>query len=270
MSHLSRREALADFLKQRRAEIAPEVVGLPSGERRRTPGLRREEVAELAYISTAWYIKLEQAKDVQVSHLILDSIADALCLDVTQREYLFTLAQEAFPIHNQEVISTALEQMLTHFPNTPAYITDANAHLQAWNPFTPLIFGDFERYPEEKRNIMMLTFTDDLIRERIVNWTDYAEDLVGHFRTNSGKYLGNPHYDSLILRLQTESDFFRTMWDDTNIQLAPEISIRVQHPTLNTLSFTLMTFQMIGGTSLRMCVFVPNAETRQHLQKVNR
>lgn len=265
MPDLARRQQLANYLKAKRALLNPQDVGLPTGKRRRTPGLRREEVAQLANISTAWYIQLEQAKDIQVSREVLAGIANALQLDTSEQMHLFTLARDADPIHTDNRVSPVLLQMLSDMKTTPAYITSAYANLVAWNACSGIIFGDFDAHHEARRNMMILTFTDHLIRERIQNWEDYARDLTGHFQTNAARFIGDEGFTALIDYLQSHSPIFEDWWQQSNIQTFPEIPIHVQHPDHDELDFTLMTFQMIGGTSLRMCTFVPDEATRYKL-----
>ncbi len=265
----SRRQALAEFLKIHRAALSPADVGLPDEGRRRTPGLRREEVAQLANISVAWYTKLEQAQDIQVSRDILDSIADALQLDLSETHHLLSLAHDAYPTFPHETISPTLLQMLDNLMPSPTYLTGAYANLVAWNRATRFIFGDFGRHSRDSYNIMYLTFTDALIRQRIINWDDYAGDLVGHFRTNASHYLGDPQFDSVVDTLKSASVEFVDWWTSGEIQSEPEIPIHVQHPQLGRLDFTLMTFQMIGGTSLRMCTFVPSDATHKQLNHMS-
>jgi len=261
----SRREALATFLKARRKALQPEEVGLARSKRRRTPGLRREEVAELASISTAWYIKLEQAQDVVVSDDVLFNIASALALNADETRYIMRLARNVPLTGKASRVSPALSHMLRSLVATPAYVTGAYANLLAWNPASQLIFGDFAQIPAADRNIMLLTFTNPLIRERIINWEAYARDLTGHFLANAALHLGAPRFDEVVATLQATSEPFAAWWQAADVQTEPEIPIEVHHPEHGRLDFTLLTFQLVGGSPLRVCQFIPNEHTRHKL-----
>ena len=139
MNDKMRREALSTFLKTKRAQIKPESIGLPAGTRRRTPGLRREEVAQLAGVSTTWYTWLEQGRDIKVSSLVLDCISTALRLNNDEIDYLYDLALESKSEStnlkkDQSELSPSLKKILAELTYCPTIITDRHCHIVAWNP----------------------------------------------------------------------------------------------------------------------------------------
>ena len=172
MDNQQRRTALAHFLKARRARLSPSDVGLPPGVRRRTPGLRREEVAQLAEVGITWYTWLEQGRDINVSETILIRIADALQLTQDERLYLLMLTRSSFPTPPSPTltsISPLLQQLLDIQGINPAYLTGRRCDILAWNQSAAKVFGDFGAIPVEERNLIWLLFTDSTFRQRFLD-----------------------------------------------------------------------------------------------------
>jgi transcriptional regulator with XRE-family HTH domain len=156
MDRKQRLKELSNFLKTRRSRISPSQVDLTEGIRRRTPGLRREEVAQLAGVGVTWYTWIEQGRDVQVSVQVLEGIAHALKLNLDERNHLFLLADQSpliNTIQSQEIVSPLLLQALNQFGANPAYITGQRWDLLAWNQSACDVFGDFEALPLEYRKV---------------------------------------------------------------------------------------------------------------------
>lgn len=159
-----RLKALSEFLKSQRSKLHPNSVGLPSGSRRRTPGLRREEVAQLAGVSTTWYTWLEQGRDIKVSASVLDAIAGALRLNGDERKYLFDLALDngfhpELGGEKEAVISPSLHKILEELKYCPTLISDRHCHIVGWNPAASHVFLNFEQIPEPERNLISLLFS---------------------------------------------------------------------------------------------------------------
>src|SRR5499427_2530637 len=181
MQEQERRQALADFLRQRRAHLSPTDVDLPPGFRRRTPGLRREEVAQLANMGTSWYVWLEQARDVHPSAAILESLAQALRLTLNERRHLFLLAGQPLPpppvSPEEESISTALQQMLSDLNPSPAYVLGRRYDYLAWNEAADALFSISDVISDSSspyaRNMVWRLFTNPTTRER-PNWEAVA------------------------------------------------------------------------------------------------
>src|SRR4051794_26199927 len=176
MSYPQQRVELGRFLRARRLALQPEEIGIkPHLGRRRTPGLRREEVAERAAISVSWYTWLEQGRDIRVSEEVLDRIAESLDLDGRQREYLHSLARGngngaggAQPAGG-ECLAPSIQRILTSHEPNPGYVLSERFTIIGWNSPALAVFGDFSVLPEEERNVLHLLFSG-LLRSRLVNW----------------------------------------------------------------------------------------------------
>lgn len=211
-----RREELADFIRVRRERLSPAQVGLPnSGRYRRTPGLRREEVAELANVSVTWYTWLEQARNIRVSVQILENIATALQLNPDERVHLFLLAQQPLPPIPpplKDLVSPAVQHILDSLGAIPAYVTGRRLDILAWNQAACAVFGNFSTMPYRQRNLVWFAFTDPAARHLFVDWEDFARSVLAEFRADCGRYVGEePKYVSFIEDLQTVSLEFQQL-----------------------------------------------------------
>lgn len=193
-----RRKELAGFLKTRRMRISPQEAGLPpDSQRRRTPGLRREEVAVLAGISLPWYTSLEQGRDIRVSDQVLDSLARTLRLDAAERKHLFLLGNQQsrsifFESKPLTTVPFALAQHVKQLDPCPAYILDAKLNILAWNRMAAELFEDYGAMEDEERNAVWLMFTSPHYRERIVDWGELAKSVISQFRNTYGKHIHDP------------------------------------------------------------------------------
>jgi catechol 2,3-dioxygenase-like lactoylglutathione lyase family enzyme/transcriptional regulator with XRE-family HTH domain len=212
-------QELGCFLRTRRQALQPEDVALVAGaRRRRTPGLRREEVAELAGIGVSWYTRLEQGKDVQLSPRALRGVAEALRLTPAQREYVFALARgetlgvEPAPVRT---VTPTLQDILDAQGANPAYITDGRFDLLGWNQAALDIFGVFGRalpdIPPEERNVVWLIFTDGS-RQRLLDWEQHAQRVLAQFRDASRYFVDDPWFPAFVDRLQRRSPEFAAWW----------------------------------------------------------
>jgi transcriptional regulator with XRE-family HTH domain len=218
------RHQLGAFLRARRAALRPEDVGLARGVNlRRTPGLRRDEVAQLAGISASWYTRLEQGKDVQLSAKALAHVAAALQLTPTQREYLVTLAQ-GDPLGVQPArapsVSATLQDVLDAQGDHPAYLIDAALNLLAWNQAAIRVFGfadDLANAPAEERNLLWLIFTDDA-RTWLVDRERHAKLLLAQFRDASRHVVNDPWFGRFVERLKRRSPEFADWWSRYEVE----------------------------------------------------
>ncbi|MFD1677684.1 helix-turn-helix transcriptional regulator [Alicyclobacillus fodiniaquatilis] len=258
----SRRQSLTDFLKTHRAKLQPDVVGLPIGSRRRTPGLRREEVAQLAGVSTTWYTWLEQGRDISVSNQVLDSIAHALQLNEDERKYLFVLASgqqehtilETTPPQMSPATSLILEQ-LRYFPTI---VSDRKCNVVGWNKAAATVFIDFGAIPPEERNIIWLLFTRKEFKALAANWNDFIRGFVAIFRSYYGQFMGDPWYNEFIAMIRKENPEFSTFWNHNEVNAAPEVFIEFRHAKAGKMLFDLTTLQIQGGHDLRCSVYTPS------------
>ncbi|MBO0796283.1 MAG: helix-turn-helix domain-containing protein, partial [Ktedonobacteraceae bacterium] len=187
MNDVERRKELADFLRTCRARLSPTDVGLPPGVRRKTVGLRREEVAQLANVGVTWYTWLEQGRDIHVSRQILESLAQGLRLNIDERTYLFSLAKHPLlPVSDgqREEISPLLQRFLDQLGANPAYIIGRRWDVLAWNRAACMVLGDFRAMPPEQRNIVRFVFTDQELRRRMLDWEGVAQRVLAQFRAS--------------------------------------------------------------------------------------
>src|SRR5690349_6886349 len=189
-----RRVELADFLRKRRESITPDEVGLPDGGRRRTPGLRREEVALLAGVGTTWYTWLEQGRDVRASLDVLEALARALRLTPAERTHLMLLGrgEEPPPCKSPaERVSPGLRRMIESLQYSPAYLLGRRWDYLSWNGAACAVFGEFDALPRAARNHLWMMFTDPARRELIPNWERSSRFAVAKFRADSARYIGD-------------------------------------------------------------------------------
>ncbi|MEU6356860.1 helix-turn-helix transcriptional regulator [Streptomyces sp. NPDC047072] len=210
-----RRHELAAFLRHRREHITPERVGLPRGTRRRTPGLRREEVAQLSAVGVTWYTWLEQGRDIQVSVQVLDALARTLLLDPIERTHLFRLAGavDPAPATTCPSITPGVRQVLDRMESIPACVQNSRYDILAHNRTYGLLLCDLDAVPPEDRNAMLLSYTHDEWRSSIVHLEEVHRLMAARFRASMAGHLSEPAWKALLKRLRTESAEFREVWD---------------------------------------------------------
>jgi transcriptional regulator with XRE-family HTH domain len=252
------RAELSDFLKSRRARISPAAVGLPNRARRRTPGLRREEVADLAGVGVTWYTWLEQGRNIRVSPEVLTGIARALQLEPAERAHLFRLAGHGTPAPEPvaAAISPRLQRVLDHWDPFPAHVTGRRRDILAWNGASELING-WSRLPEDKRNILWSTFQVPATRRLLVDWEHEAALSVAAFRAEAGGDLGEPYYQELITELLAVDPDFARMWARQDVRGRREGLKHFQHPALGRFDLEFTAFQVAEQPSLRLFLYAP-------------
>jgi transcriptional regulator with XRE-family HTH domain len=236
-----RRAELAAFLRGRRARLRPGEVGLPGGGRRRTPGLRRQEVAELAGMSVDYYIRLEQARGPHPSRQVLTALARALVLTADEREYLFRLAGENPPptmVPSRE-ISPGIRNLLDSMPETPAYVVDAKYDVLAWNSLATPFIGDLSEVPDSDRNMLRWVFR---LPATAAPWTDeetvrFTRSLVADLRASYARYPADPGIAALVTEMLGTSPQFAEMWQEHEVATKKPIVKRVDHPLAGPLEF---------------------------------
>lgn len=253
------RRALSDFVRDRRARTNPDEVGLPAGSRRRTPGLRREEVAQLAGVGVTWYTWFEQGRAIQVSADFLERVCRALRLDPTERAHLYALAQHRPPPHaapGLPAVSPILQGLLDSLPN-PAYVKTARWDIVAWNAATTALFGDYALVPPVERNSLWMIFTDPRYRRMMPDWEEGVRRVVAKFRLDYGRAGGDPAFTALVEALQAASPEFRRWWPQQDVAERSEGIKRIRHDTLGLLEFAHATFVVEGAPDLRMVTYTP-------------
>ncbi|PDZ36393.1 transcriptional regulator [Bacillus cereus] len=266
MNNKTRLEALSAFLKAKRAQISPESIGLSTGNRRRTPGLRREEVAQLAGVSTTWYTWLEQGRDIKVSTIVLDCISKALQLNNDETDYLYDLAFETnsestSPKKDQSKLSRSLIRILDELTYCPTIITDQHCHIVGWNPAAAHVFLDFEQIPNDQRNLIRLVFTRKELKALAVNWEHFVKGFLAIFRTYYGRYLDDEWYSQFIEEMSHSHPEFQNLWQESQVSKAPDMIIEFRHAKAGKMLFNLTSFQVQGDMDLRCSIYTPVEET---------
>jgi transcriptional regulator with XRE-family HTH domain len=269
MTKPQRREELSAFLKQHRDRIAPETVGLTLGARRRTPGLRREEVAQLAGVGVTWYTWLEQGRDIRVSAQVLDSIARVLQLSSAERTYLFALVRnEPAPSVAEFTapISPALQLVLDNQRFCPAYILGWKWDILAWNQLASLVVVDFESLPVSERNILWLLYMNDQFRARQPNLEMVCRETLAHFRASCSPYITRSEFTDWIDLLTGASPEFKEHWNHLDVLEKRNSLKEFDHPVLGRLYFEMvMMMTDLPGTKLVLFVPIPGSLTQQKL-----
>jgi transcriptional regulator with XRE-family HTH domain len=266
MNEQERRQELADFLHTRRDALSPLQVGLPPGNRRRAPGLRREEVAQLAGMSTTWYTWLEQGRDVHVSTQVLDSLARVLDLDMNERGHLFLLADQPLARNTytlEEHVAPALQRSLAHLGTNPAYIRGQRWDILAWNRAACVVLGNLCQQTALERNMLYRFFCTPAVKEVYVDWEIIARKILAQFRASAGLHVGDPHFRELIEMLQQSSLDFRRWWPRHEIVGTPDGRKVIQHPLLGRLVFEHNTFVVADLPHLQLVIYnpLPEADT---------
>jgi transcriptional regulator with XRE-family HTH domain len=274
MNDQERRKELAHFLRTRRERISPESVGLPGGSRRRTPGLRREELAVVAGIGVTWYTGLEQGRAMTVSSQVLESLAKVLKLNAVERNHLFLLArqqQPADPYPFTTTVSPVLQHILDTMGTSPAYVANPRWDLLAWNQAMARVYQtDFGTLPVRERNILCLAFTSPSKHMLLANWEKAAQGLLAQFRASTERYVGEPWRNSLVTELEQVSPQFRAWWTRYDIQVTHTEKKELNHPLVGRLVLQPTTFQVTDAPDLRMVIYTPleEANTAQKLAQL--
>jgi transcriptional regulator with XRE-family HTH domain len=257
-----RRQELSDFLRNRRGRIAPSDVGLPPTNRRRTPGLRREEVAQLAGVSATWYTWLEQKRPIGVSCGVLNNLARVLRLDSAERTQLFQLALRQ-PILDSpsrpETVSPLIRRLLDQTDPIPAFVLGRRWDVLAWNRAALAFFFDFEQVPANERNSLWLIFTNSTLRSLIVDWRTRAQDTLARFRADYGRHAGDAHFVQLVERLKSVSPEFAEWWPRHDILPMTEGRNAYDHPQVGRMIVEHTTFSVSDNPELRLVVFLAAA-----------
>jgi transcriptional regulator with XRE-family HTH domain len=260
---IKRRAELADFLRTRRARLHPEQFGLSTPGRRRTPGLRRDEVAQLAGVGVSWYTWLEQGRDIKVSEQVLESLAETFQLEREERRHLFVLARGMVPVADErsEVVSPppGLQAVLDALGTNPAYLVDHRFTLVAWNASACRVFGDFSLLSERERNRIWHMFVHPSPRQLFVDWEQAAYHAVMNFRAAYDQYIGDAWFEHFLTDLQQKSPEFRTLWAQHNVEAACSFyqEKELNHPQVGRLSLSSTVLIVPVDPPLQLVTFTP-------------
>ena len=257
-SRSTNRADLSDFLKSRRARISAASVGLPNGRRRLTPGLRREELADLAGVGLTWYTWLEQGRDIRVSGEVLNRIATALKLEAAERIHLFRLAGHQPPSRESapEVLSPRLRRVLDAWDPYPAHITGRRRDLVAYNRASELVHM-WSQLPANRQNVLWALFMMPTARRLHPDWEQQAPVAVAALRAEAGRDLRDLDYQELIDELVRCSPDFARLWARQDVRGRLEGSKQYDHPQLGRLEFEYTPFEVSEQPSLHLYLFTP-------------
>lgn len=265
-----RRLELSDFLRTRRAKILPSDVGLPDGARRRTPGLRREEVALLASIGTTWYTRLEQGLPINVSADVLASISRALRLTTEERRHLYLLAGlplTVAPPQEEERVSELVLRVLDVLEPSPAYVRGRRWDVLAYNRSADAL-ADFSSQTGLGRNIVWRLFRDESSHCRYGDLKSIMRRCVANFRTVAAKYPDDPLFTELIRELLANSPEFKQLWAEHDVLGSTEGLKQFRHPELGEFILDYTGFEIPGDGDMRIVVMTaaPGSETERKLR----
>ncbi|MDR3033092.1 MAG: helix-turn-helix transcriptional regulator [Kitasatospora sp.] len=266
-----RRHELAAFLRHRREHIAPEQVGLPRGRRRRTPGLRREEVAHLSAVGVTWYTWLEQARDIQVSVQVLDALARSLLLDTSERAHLFQLAGATDPTPGAYCpsVTEAQRALLEQLEPIPACIQNSRYDILAYNRTYGLLLGNLDTIAPADRNIMLLCFTNADWQASILRVEEVMRVMAAKFRASMAGHLGEPAWKMLLTRLTAESAEFREAWERHEVVGAQSKRKRFLNAFVGPLTVDHTDLWLGPHNGPRMVTYAPaDEESRKRLEKL--
>ncbi|MGO8736118.1 MAG: helix-turn-helix transcriptional regulator [Terriglobia bacterium] len=248
------------FLRSRRERLNPSAVGLPEGSRRRTPGLRREEVAVLAGVGTTWYTWLEQGRDVNPSAEALFRVAQALRLDSIERQHLFNLANRPQPVTRAtgpECIPESLSRMLAGLTGQPAMVVGRRWDILSWNRAAQALFGDYSQLPSDERNILHMVFANEEHRRLLVDWENVARVTLAMFRADTARYAGDTEFERLIAKVTRLSPEFRGWWPHQDVLHKLASPKRIRHPLCGLMTFETVSLALQDSSDMKLILYTP-------------
>lgn len=267
------RKELAHFLRAKRARLRPRDVGLPEGARRRTPGLRRQEVAELAGISVDYYIRLEQGRGPQPSRQVLNALARALLLTADERAHLLHLACEApiaVPVPTR-VVPQSIRHLLVQLTEVPAIVTDIAYEILAWNPLGNTLLGDLEARPAHDRNVIRWIFRAPDVAERLRDPEErrFVQASVADLRAAAGKYPHDQGIRDLVAELLGCSPEFAALWRAHEVRIRRDQRKTMYHPLTGRIELTCQVLPLPDG-DLRLVLFIaePGSPAAEALRRI--
>ena len=266
----ARRSELADFLRDRRARVTPDSVGLPDDGRRRTPGLRREEVAQLAGVGLSWYTWLEQGRDIKPSAQVLDALARVLRLAAAERAHLFHLARVELPLPGGDYPREApaeLAAIVDGLEPHPAYLIGPRTDVLSWNRAATALLGEPIAAPDGRPNLLWWLFTSEDRRGEQRRATGRA--ALARFRAEHARRLGDPDFAALLQALEHASPDFRAAWARHEVLTEQLGTKTIEHPRLGALRLHHLQSAPTSHPDLRLTQFVPADDaTRAALARV--
>ncbi|MEV4172680.1 helix-turn-helix transcriptional regulator [Nonomuraea sp. NPDC049709] len=267
------RDELATFLRARRARVTPADMGLPGGGSRRTPGLRRQEVAQLAGMSIDYYIRLEQGRGPHPSRQVLNALARALMLSQDERTHLFQLAgQPLDPPRIREDVPGSLLHLIAYLEEVPAYVLDARYDLRAWNPMATAIMGDLDTLPPERRNVIRWVFMSPDIADFFDDDEKgrFARASVADLRIAAGRYPEDRALQALVTEMLALSPQFAELWARHEVEVRREQRKRINHPVVGPIDTICQVMPVPDRDDLRLVLYTtePGSPSHQALREL--
>lgn len=253
---------LGNYLRERRQRLDAAKLGYTL-LRRRTPGLRREEVAVRACVSTTWYTWLEQGRGGAPSEEVLERLARALELSAAERDHLFLLAQNRLPGVTWQAgvdVSPSLQRVLDSMENTPALVKTAEWQVVAWNRAATKVFVDYAELPPAQRNILLMMFRNEEMKKRLPDWHKVTRGMVANFRADVARTGASEHVRALVEQLCEMSDTFRQLWQSQEVSQHGEGIKQLWLPDEGVLELEYSTFAVEGKPGLSLVVFNPRQQ----------
>jgi transcriptional regulator with XRE-family HTH domain len=271
-ARVERRHELAAFLRSRRERITPEDAGLPGGYRRRTAGLRREEVAQLSGVGVTWYTWLEQGRPIRASVQVLEAVARTLRLDAIERQHLFRLAEmpdTAHPDENAPVLRPQIQVVLDGLNPMPASVVTERFDILAWNAAYATLFPRNAEAPPSDRNALLYIFTGPDCCSAVDNRADQRAAMVAQLRAAYGHHVGDPAWTGFIRRMEAASREFAAMWATQDVAQPAYYAKVFRHPLYPRLEMTSTSFAVQTAPGTRMVVYTPDNEaTRAAMERL--
>jgi MmyB-like transcription regulator ligand binding domain/Helix-turn-helix domain len=268
-----RRAELGKFLKARRARLTPGDFGMPPGSRRRTPGLRREEVALLAGVGVTWYTWLEQGREINASTQVLDAVARTLRLDRVEREHLYRLA-EATPLRGEctrLVIPDTIREIVYSLDPLPASLINSRFDILMSNHASEELFWDWHTMPCIHMNTLWCCVTEPSARSKFAEYDSQIRYMVARLRSAYGRHVGDPDWEEDIRRLATMSREFSELWARHEVAEAEPRTLTFQHPQAGTLSLAASELNLPDLPEARIVVYTPrDDDTRARMPLTRR
>jgi transcriptional regulator with XRE-family HTH domain len=255
-----RRAELAAFLRSRRERITPEDVGLPGGRRRRTAGLRREEVAQLAGVGVTWYTWLEQGRPIRASVQVIEAVARTLRLDAVERQHLFRLAElpdAVAPADGGQLLRPEIQAILDGLSPMPASVVTERFDILAWNAAYTVLFPHVPKIAPRDRNSLLYLFTRAACCSAIENHGAQRAALVAQLRAAYGHHVGDPAWTGFIRRMEAASPGFAAMWATQDVAQPAYYAKVFRHPLYPRLEMTSTSFAVQAAPGTRMVVYTP-------------
>ncbi|MCI2237304.1 helix-turn-helix transcriptional regulator [Paenibacillus sp. TRM 82003] len=266
MSSETRRQELGALLRSRRDQLTAADLGLPAGARRRSPGLRREEVAALSGVSVTWYTWLEQGRDTHPSRQVLDALARTLRLSDAEHAYVLSLAGHPAPRPSTTLAArtapASLQRLLDAQVGLPAFAITSGWQIAGWNAAYAVLYPGIATVADEDRNLLWLVFTDPSVRQLLPRWEEDSRRFLAEFRAEAGPLLGEPAVAALVQRLRAASAHFEAGWTDHDVRGFTSRERLFHHPDAGDLRFEHHQLTPADHPDLQVVIYTPIGDGR--------